>query len=466
LLSALIGQESTPEPRRNTALKVILKDQTGYDPAAIAEKTGAIIQSLGLAVSGRTVFVKPSFVYPSKSPTVVGVITHPQLLVGVLRALRDAGAKQLLVGESSVAGPSRITFRSTGVLPLLKGLAQPVFLDEQEEVEVKVKDPWVQETFKVPRIWLESDLYVSLPKIKTNLFTGATLTIKNNLGLLRQQERLRFHDHRLHQKLADLYKVRPPDLVVADCVVAGEGQGPIMADPVELGLMVGGDNAIAVDRVACHLTGYEPEEIEHLKLLIDAGYGPGTLDQIEIEGRELLSRARKFRRADASLAGLSPRLRVFEGSEHSCPWGCAGLVRGALDAYLDRFGPEDIRPMNVIVGKPIAGVPDDLDPKITLVIGDCAQPFKHRGTYIPGCCPVPLFVGLAMRQIMGPLNAEMKVIDVGMGYMDHGWWRLKSMLSGRWPAPIENHSGVRLALKDFILQARNIGKMNPARKGP
>lgn len=446
-----------------TAPKVILKDQKDYNADEISAAAGAILESLGLKVQGQTVFVKPSFVYPSKSPVVKSVITHPQFLVGVLRALRDAGARRLLVGESSVAGPSRVSFHSVGVLPLLKGLAQPVFLDEQEEVEVETPDPWVQARFKVPKIWLDSDLYVSLPKIKTNLFAEATLTIKNNMGLLRQQERLIYHDYRLHKKLADLYKIRPPDLVVADCVVAGEGQGPMMADPVELGLMLAGDNAVAVDRVACLLTGYEPEEIEHLQLLIKAGYGPGTLDAIELEGKELLSRARKFKRPSASLQGLSPQLRVFEGSQVSCPWGCAGLIRGAVDVFLDRFGPDHLRPMNVIVGKPIERVPEDLDPKITLVLGDCAAPYRNRGTLVAGCCPTPLFVGLAMRQILGPLNAEMEVRDVWNGYMDHGWWRLKTMLSGRMPKPIENHAGVILALKDFILQAKFHGKMNPTR---
>ena len=447
--------------------KVILKDQKTYNADEIAGKAEAIINGLGLGVRGETVFVKPSFVYPSKSPSVKAVITQPLLLVGVLQALRDAGVKKILVGESSVAGPSRVSFHSVGVLPMLKGLATPVFLDEEEEVEVKTPAPWVQAKFKVPKIWLDSDLYVSLPKIKTNLFTKVTLTIKNNLGLLRQQERLIYHDHRLDMKLADLYKIRPPDLVIADCVVAGEGQGPMMASPVELGLLVAGDNAIAVDRVACHLTGYEPGEIEHLKLLIDAGYGPGTLAGIAIEGLELLSRARPFKRASASLQGLLPQLRVFEGTERSCPEGCAGLVRGAVDAFLDRFAPADIRPMNVIVGKPVANLPEDLDPKITLVLGDCAAPYKDRGSFVGGCCPAPLFAGLAMRHILGPFNPEMKVVDVWNGYMDHGWWRLKTMLAGRMPRPIENHAGMRLAIKDFILQARHIGKMNPTRQdGP
>jgi uncharacterized protein (DUF362 family) len=443
---------------------VILKDQATYDAGAIAAHVAEIVARLGTDVRGKSVFVKPSFVYPSKSPVVRGVITQPELLVGVLRALRDAGARRLMVGESSVMGPSRVSFCSTGVLPLLAGLAEPVFLDEEDEVEVAVKDPWVQERFRVPKIFLDADLYVSLPKIKTNLFAELTLTIKNNLGLLRQRARLIYHDQRIHQKLADLYKVRPPDLVIADCIVAGEGQGPMLAEPVELGLLVAGNNAVAVDRVACHLTGYAPEEVEHLKLLIDAGYGPATLDEIEIDGRQLLGRARAFRRPSASLAGVSPRLQVFQGTEVGCASGCVGLVRGAVDAYVQLFGADHIQPINVIVGKPIPSVPKDLDPKITLVLGDCAEPYRDRGAFVGGCCPRPLDIGLVLREILGPINVNVELADVMRGYAGHAAWRIKSMLAGKSLVEIENHPGMGRMFTEIMIMTKFRGKMKPTPK--
>jgi uncharacterized protein (DUF362 family) len=419
--------------------RVLLKDQPDYQAPAIQAHVSAILDQTGLNVRNLRALIKPSFVYPTRDPVGLAVITRPEFLVGVAAALRDHGAREVLVAESSVIGPSRVSFHSTGVLPLLKGLATPVFLDEAETVEAEVKDPLVQKHFAVPKIWLEADLYLSLPKIKVNLFAGVTLSIKNNLGLLRQKDRLLYHDYRLHRKLADLYKVRPPDLVIADCIVAGEGQGPLLADPVPLGLMVAGTNPIAVDAVACRLIGYEPAEVEHLRLLHEAGYGPIAPEEIEVEPAELLSKARVLRRPEVALHNLSPKLRVFEGSEISCPGGCKGLVRGALDAYLVRHGPEGIRPLNVILGKPIAEVPADLDPDCTLVLGDCALPFQDRGEFVPGCCPVPLEIGYAIRGILGPIKVAMRARDVMAGYTGHRWWRLRQLLAGRSPAPIENH---------------------------
>jgi uncharacterized protein (DUF362 family) len=429
---------------------IYLRYQQDYNAKEIAWNSADIIESIGLDIRGKTVLVKPSFVYPSRHPVVRGIITQPQFVAGVARALRDKGARRILVAESSVAGPSRVSFHSTGILPLIRGLAEPVFLDESETVEVDVKDAFVQDKFRVPKIWLDADLYVSLPKIKTNMFAELTLSVKNNLGLLRQHDRLLYHDFRIHKKLADLFKVRPPDLVIADCIIAGEGQGPLTADPVELGLMIGGANAVAVDVVACHLAGYKPEEVEHLKLLIQAGYGPGRIEDIDIDQPELLSRRRPFRRPDVSIQNLHPDIRVFQGSEYFCPWGCAGLVRGAIDGYIQKRGLDTLRPMNIILGKPIDidDVPDDLDPRITIVLGDCAEPYKDRGIFVPGCCPRPLDLGIPLARIQGMVNVEVAVSDVLKGYAGHYLWRMRRRVSGKPVPPVENHVPLSRALRE------------------
>jgi uncharacterized protein (DUF362 family) len=50
-------------------------------------------------------------------------------------------------------------------------------------------------------------------------------------------------------------------LNVVDAVVAGHGDGPLAARPLPLGLIVGGENAAAVDWACAHLLGYDPTRI-------------------------------------------------------------------------------------------------------------------------------------------------------------------------------------------------------------
>jgi uncharacterized protein (DUF362 family) len=48
---------------------------------------------------------------------------------------------------------------------------------------------------------------------------------------------------------------------VADAIVAGQGNGPLAPQPLSLGLILGGDNAAAMDWVGAHLLAYDPEKI-------------------------------------------------------------------------------------------------------------------------------------------------------------------------------------------------------------
>jgi uncharacterized protein (DUF362 family) len=53
-------------------------------------------------------------------------------------------------------------------------------------------------------------------------------------------------------------------LTIVDAVVAGEGEGPMAPDPVELGCLVGGLNPVAVEVAATRLAGWPEEQLRHL----------------------------------------------------------------------------------------------------------------------------------------------------------------------------------------------------------
>lgn len=50
-------------------------------------------------------------------------------------------------------------------------------------------------------------------------------------------------------------------LHIADAVLAGQGNGPLAPDPLALGLVIGGNNAAAVDWVGAHLLALDPEKV-------------------------------------------------------------------------------------------------------------------------------------------------------------------------------------------------------------
>lgn len=437
--------------------KVYIREQADYDAKKTAPIAAEILQQIGIDLKHKTVLVKPSFVYPSRNPVTRAIITNPQFVVGVARALKGLGARRILIAESSILGPARFSFQAVGILPLIRGLAEPVYLDEAETVEVKVKNPLVQKSFQVPRIWLDADIFLSMPKIKTNLFSGITLTIKNNLGLLRQWERLSYHDYRLHKKLADLFTIRPPELVFADCITAGEGQGPLLASPVNLGLILAGANALAVDVAACALAGFD-SEVEHIKLLAERGFGPSDMSEVEIVGTGIVGRGKIFSRPQTSLDNLSPAVRIFRGDDAMCISGCAGMIRGLIDPYLTDGGAA-VKPMNVIFGKSVKELPRDLDPRITLVVGDCAKVHKERGIFVPGCCPRPIDIAIELHRIQGSAKSlEISASDIlsaVKAYTGHYLWRCGKFIAGKPVEPIENHLPAHRMLKAALRELWN-----------
>jgi len=410
--------------------RVFVYPQETYDPDGIAEAAREIISGSGVNPRGKTVLLKPSFVYPSHSPETVGVVTQPPFIRGVAKALVEMGASRVLVGEDSVIGPSRVAFFAMGLYDHIRGVAEPVYFDEERHIRVKVPDPLVQGEFTVPALWTDVDLFISLPKIKVNLFANVTLSVKNNLGFLRQAGRARNHgDGTLHEKIADLYRVRLPDLVLADSIVAGEGQGPMLARPVELGVMVGGSNGVAVDAVACRLMGFKPREVEHLRYLEDAGVGPLGESDIEVVGENVGDVAREFVRPSNAIEGISRNLRVFEGREKCCRFGCRGMVRCALDAWLER-GDGSLKEMNIIVGKGAGDIPRDLDRGKTLVVGDCAEEHRELGTFMPGCPPLPMETAFGIQKFQGFVPTPMSMRDLLKGYVAGYQWKAARFFRG------------------------------------
>jgi len=408
---------------------VRIVDQAEYEPEEIRASVRRLLEADDVRVLGKSVFLKPSFVYPARPPLNRGVNTQPEFIGGVVQALRDLGASRIWVGEDCLVGSSAIAFHAMGVLPWLRGAAAPLFLKDERRVDVGVRDAFVESRFRLPKKLLDADVFISLPKLKVNMHAAVTLSVKNHMGLLLLRDRLAHHHYDIHKKIADLYRTRLPDYTVTDAVLAGEGQGPMFARPVPLNLLLAGSNGLAVDVAACYLAGFDPRrEVEHLRILHDLGLGPLDLEDIELESAELLAR-RKRRLARPRLLPDQdfPASMVFcLGRELACPEGCLGMVRGSLDRWFVAQDFKRIKDLAFIVGRPVTDILAGLDPRRTFVVGDCAAEHRRLGTFLPGCPVEPLALTYAFLKhgIVGPL--DIRLGDVALGLV------MRSLTPLRW----------------------------------
>ena len=82
--------------------------------------------------------------------------------------------------------------------------------------------------------------------------------------------------------------------------------------PFNLGLVIMGNNQVAFDAVCCALIGVDPNEVEHIRLAHERGFGPISMQDISIVGDVSFDEARE--RAQGFEVGLMRVEEYFQGS--------------------------------------------------------------------------------------------------------------------------------------------------------
>ncbi len=377
---------------------VHLIPQNSYDLNEITPKIKSIFEKEGVDFNNKTVFLKVSFVYAARDPNrTQAIITNPVLIAATCVVLIELGSRKVFIGDGETLGPARYAFEMVGMKKLRKTLPKNIrdkihltYIDELYKEWAKPANPVIPNILlDFPKLVKDVDIFISMPKLKVNIFADITLSVKNGMGLVRSSTRLKYHNDNLHGLISDIYQIRPPDFVITDAIIAGEGQGPMEVTPYPLNLIICGNNGLAVDTVCCHLMGYNPNEIKHLKLLSDRSYGPLDINKIRIEETSTISsRAHQFARPDANLDNLSPNVHVYLGE--GCKLGCPAFIRGGLDSYGYNKGWDKLGEIYIIAGKHPPITEDQLkklDRKKTIIYGDCARDYKKYGRFLAGCAP-------------------------------------------------------------------------------
>lgn len=256
------------------------------------------------AMRGKKVIVKPNLVsvyhkigfkdpdYPQS--------TDPRVLDSIIEFVQQY-TDNIVIAESSGRGmPTRASFAVSGIDRLAKHRnARILPLEEQPLDRYILPKAQVMKDIRIPKIFSEvvrgEAFYISVPKLKTNLYTGVTLGFKNAMGTIPYNLRQKNHNYMINKKLVDMLFLFKPDLVVIDGIVGGEGNTPAPIDPVPSRVIISGNNSVEADRVATRMMGFDPDEIPLMVEARNMGFG---CDNVEIIGTEKVI---PFRRPDVSL---------------------------------------------------------------------------------------------------------------------------------------------------------------------
>src|SRR5881296_2196745 len=221
-----------------------------------------------LDVRGKSVLLKPNIVecIPEKP-----VNTDAHLIGAAAEAFLRLDAASVIVGE----GPGH--HRDTDLLLHETGLGDQLahrkiaFVDLNRDELIKTR---LQANYSglgnlwLPRTVLASDFIVSMPKVKTHHWTGVTLSMKNMFGIVPGTRygwpKNILHWAGIHEAILDICATVRPHFVIADAIVAMQGDGPLNGRDHRLETLVLSDDAVAADATCIRLLGSEPNNVKHI----------------------------------------------------------------------------------------------------------------------------------------------------------------------------------------------------------
>ena len=141
-----------------------------------------------------------------KGPAASGLCTHPEVVRGLIRFFKERHTRKIYVGDSSIVGVnSDEALHAAGIWDVCQEEGvECLNLDDSGMREQEIPDPIMVPRLKMSNLPFEVDRVISVPVMKTHMYAGVTLSIKNMKGCLFQKDKTRLH--RINQAPPDIHK--------------------------------------------------------------------------------------------------------------------------------------------------------------------------------------------------------------------------------------------------------------------
>ncbi|MCX7815965.1 MAG: DUF362 domain-containing protein [Syntrophales bacterium] len=229
-------------------MKVLVR-KANYDYNSLREEVFQILDCLRTkSWKNKKVLIKPNLLLPSSPDQ--AICTHPMVVRAVCEYVIDCGAVPN-VGDSPAMGSFQDILKNLKLDETLKNISVSCFPFTASTL-VNCGPPFGH--IELARDAIEADVVVNLPKLKTHSQMILTLAVKNLFGCVVGYRKVEWHlkagvDRDLFALLLlSIAQKIAPEINLLDGIDALEGEGPgKRGQPRHLGVIIGSDNAIAVD---------------------------------------------------------------------------------------------------------------------------------------------------------------------------------------------------------------------------
>jgi uncharacterized protein (DUF362 family) len=249
-------------------------------------------------LAGKRVVLKPNLVEYHRDKV---INTNPKVVAAVIELCKKEGAGEIIVAE----GPGH--WRNVEYLVAASGLGDVLkqynvpFADLNHDEPVKTTNLGRLtglEYLYLSRTIATADVVISLPKLKTHHWAGATLSLKNLFGTLPGicygWPKNELHWRGIDNSIVDIALTRTPDLALVDGIIGMEGDGPLNGTAKPLGALIMGNDLLAVDATCCRLMMLDPQRLGYLVLGSQRKLGLLRVNEIQQLGETISSLAQPF----------------------------------------------------------------------------------------------------------------------------------------------------------------------------
>jgi len=247
--------------------------------------------------------------------------TTPWQLEGVIKTLLEDGYRKELIHachNRTVVISAKKGERANKHLPVIqKYNLRNIHLYESGEWtrykpkrKIRALDQIFPDGIEIPKRLIGENI-IHLPTMKTHVFTAMTGAMKNAFGGLLHEKRHWTHSV-IHETLVDLLMIQKEIhsgiFAVMDGTVAGDGPGPRCMIPYIKNYILASGDQVAIDAVASKMMGFEPMDLEFIRLAHEDGLGCGDIREIEIVGEDISEVNFHFKKDKNTFASYGQKL--------------------------------------------------------------------------------------------------------------------------------------------------------------
>jgi uncharacterized protein (DUF362 family) len=226
--------------------------------------------------------------------------TTPWQLEGTVCALESSGYRDIVCVQNKTVVTDAFKGEDLNhYVPIFRKYNIPVKFNFREEdmrwieyrpkAKMHVLDHVFPEGIRIPD-YFEGKNIVHLPTVKCHIYTTTTGAMKNAFGGLLNTKRHYTHSW-IHRTLVDLLAIQKEIhsglFAVMDGTTVGNGPGPRTMFPVVKDYMLASSDQVAIDAVAAKMMGFDPMQLEFIRVAHEDGLGVGDPRDIEVVGADV-----------------------------------------------------------------------------------------------------------------------------------------------------------------------------------